>query len=98
MYFVGVVGAQEIYNDPRERIAAQRRAANNNNKGPEGASSHSLGPGSAPVSVVVDVVTHDEPSVCSAMSNGGLTQHDNSVSLSHLGILQVTVMHISEET
>ena len=67
--------------------------ANNNSKGPEGASSHSLGPGSAPVSVVVDVVTHDEPSVCSAMSNGGLTQHDNSVSPSHLGILQVT-LHI----
>lgn len=56
--------------------------ANNNSKGPEGASSHSgLGPGSAPVSVVVDVVNHDEPSVCSAMSNGGLTQHEHSVSV-----------------
>ena len=65
--------------------------ANNNSK--EGGSSHSLGPGSAPVSVVVDVVTHDEPSVSmsgSAMSNGGLTQHDNSVSQSHLGILKKT--------
>ena len=72
--------------------------ANNNSK--EGASSHSLGPGSAPVSVVVDVVTHDEPSVSmsgSAMSNGGLTQHDNSVS-DYFGILQVTLLHISEET
>lgn len=52
--------------------------ANNNSKGPEVTSS--LGPGSAPVSVVVDVVNHDEPSVCSAMSNGGLTQQDPSVS------------------
>ena len=49
--------------------------ANNNSKGPEG-----LGPGSAPVSVVVDVVNHDEPSVCSAMSNGGLKQDEHSVS------------------
>ena len=26
-----------------------------------------------PVSVLVDVVNHDEPSVCSNISNGGLT-------------------------
>ena len=57
----------------------RKSEANNNSKGPEGASSNTLGPGSAPVSVVVDVVSHDEPSVCSAMSNGGLTQPDNTV-------------------
>ena len=35
-----------------------------------------------PVSVVVDVVNHDEPSVCSVLSNGAITQpqHEPSVS------------------
>ena len=71
--------------------------ANNNSK--EGAvSSHSgLGPGSAPVSVVVDVVTHDEPSVCSAMSNGGLTQHEHSVS-DYQSLIRSDIIYISEET
>ena len=72
--------------------------ANNNSKGAEGASSHSgLGPGSAPVSVVVDVVTHDEPSVCSAMSNGGLAQHEHSVS-DNQGLILSDIIYISEET
>ena len=57
----------------------RKSEANNNSKGPEGASSNTLGPGSAPVSVVVDVVSHDEPSVCSNISNGLIAHHDTTV-------------------
>ena len=39
---------------------------------------------SAPVSVVVDVVNHDEPSVSSIMSNGGAQQQRDTVSVSNL--------------
>ena len=35
-----------------------------------------------PVSVVVDVVNHDEPSVCSVLSNGAITQPQNETSVS----------------
>ena len=45
---------------------------------PDGNSSLSV---SAPVSVVVDVVNHDEPSVSSVMSNGAAASlHDNVLS------------------
>ena len=50
-------------------------------------------PASAPVSVVVDVVNHDEPSVCSVMSNGGVNQHDTNSNVSlDIYILFVTIV------